>query len=212
MSPTLPVAGPSSRQSTKTNPNSIFLEVLGVGVHAVGIFAEPGEDASDAQLVVTDIGGFGKVERVAIDLSDVTNSWTNKPWYFDYNYNQNLGSNLSGAGVAPSYQANGTGITMSNVRFPKVPQQTMILGETREIGDKNDFVFSKIVSMVPRQPNGTANPLVGIANNAHEGQKKMNMLYIDGQIICDNIDKIGGTPSMNWILNFRDVRNNNFPF
>jgi prepilin-type N-terminal cleavage/methylation domain-containing protein/prepilin-type processing-associated H-X9-DG protein len=149
------------------------------------------------------------VDHRWIDTSDYAAKWTSLPWYYDYQYNQNFGSNLAklGDAVYPNFQMNGS-TAMAFVKRTKVPKETLVLTDDRDQSQQWDYVFAKVSTLVPPGTEG----LKGQQGIQHEGGKKANMLFADGQVVLDDPLKLLGSPSKDWVINFRLQKTSPFPF
>jgi prepilin-type N-terminal cleavage/methylation domain-containing protein/prepilin-type processing-associated H-X9-DG protein len=166
------------------------------------------------------------VDHNWIDTSTAIASST--PWYHDYQYNQNFGSNNAAYNVTPSYGSNGRNpdnslIFMANIRRSAIPRTALVLTDDRDKSGIHDYVFAKTASLFPFGQNsvppynGTAAfDLISQAANPHNKGRAANLLFADGQILLDDIKKIqnagGAGKNADWVTNFRLPVTTPFPF
>ncbi len=129
----------------------------------------------------------------------------NGKWGFDYTYNQMLGSN-SAAPAAP-YDPLYPFVKRSDVR-----REVLVATDVRDVSNVHDYVFNGVTpSLVPTSTTNTTD-YQAIAGTPHKSGTQTNMLFADGQIITDNINKLLGPPPKTWMVSWSALKTDDFPF
>ncbi len=129
----------------------------------------------------------------------------NGKWGFDYTYNQTLGSNSAppGAPYDPLYPF---------VKRTQVRPEVLIATEVRDVTNIHDYVFNSVTpSLVPTSATNTAD-YQAIAGMPHGQGNSGNMLFSDGAIVTDDINKLLGPPARVWTVLWDVPKTEDFPF
>ncbi len=138
------------------------------------------------------------------------------PWWYDYVYNANLGNVQS----IPTTKTNGP-FLLNTVKHVDVPRTTLTAWDDRERDGTHDYYAANDTAMVPPQDctggtilnaSGVTGDSVGLAGIVHKMGTQTNMLFIDGQILTDNVLKLMPTGTSNWIINWRLAPTGQFIF
>jgi prepilin-type N-terminal cleavage/methylation domain-containing protein/prepilin-type processing-associated H-X9-DG protein len=136
-------------------------------------------------------------------------------WDRDYTYNRFCGyaqGNLANAPDPFNDPAAPTAANNKAVKRDAIRRETLIALDVREATGNNDYVFaSASPALVPISTNqGASNGIAGIPHS-----KKANMLFVDGQIIQDDPNKLLNVmpnKHANWVVDFRATKDTSFPF
>ncbi len=135
----------------------------------------------------------------------------NGKWGFDYTYNETMGSNSAAPGAPP------------NLKYPNpsrrdVRRETLLVTDVRDSTNVHDYVFDEVTPMlVPTSATNTADrqAIAGTPHNqGGSGYTRTagNMLFADGQIITDDINKLMGPPPRTWVVLWSTPQTDAFPF
>jgi prepilin-type processing-associated H-X9-DG protein len=124
-------------------------------------------------------------------------------WDHDYTYNKTFGYNNSALGAPPSMSSG-----CEWIKKDKIRRETLVSLDTRDNTQSHDYTFSNAYdNLVPPNPADYK----GVAGTPHQNGKLANMLFVDGQVILDDPNKMKDA-TYNWIVAFRKDRTSSFPY
>jgi prepilin-type N-terminal cleavage/methylation domain-containing protein/prepilin-type processing-associated H-X9-DG protein len=121
----------------------------------------------------------------------------NPNWDGGYTYNQTFGYGTSKENVFPmTFQ--GTSTNYPNgwtfVKRDQIPNTTIVMMDVRDFTSSADYAFGSTSTLVPANNTDTT-VIKGIAGTPHLDKKKANMLFMDGQVIQDDPNKMWPDPT-----------------